>query len=128
MKEMFFIKKIECVHSDERRDLFELFNKKSLGFIPKQIKIINIKKDSILGNHYHKYKEFFYIMKGSAIYYLVDVKNKNNKVTVGLTKGDILVINKNIAHKVDMKKGTITIEGTEKAYVNAKKNDVKYEI
>ena len=49
---------IKPAHEDERRSLIPVFNG---DFTALQIKLLKIKKGSILGNHYHNYKETFYI-------------------------------------------------------------------
>ncbi len=118
------LKHIEVSHEDERRRLTAIFNGE---FIAKQIKLLNIKKTSILGNHYHNYSELFYIYQGQAVFTLVDVDTKERK-DITLNQGDRLIISPRIAHKVKMEEGTLTIEATEQAYVSPEANDVRYEI
>ena len=48
------IKQIKLAHSDERRDILEMFNG---DFDCKQVKILKVRKKQILGNHYHLYKQ-----------------------------------------------------------------------
>lgn len=52
----------EFTHSDERRTLTQLFS----GDI-KQVNVYEAKKNSVLGNHYHKSTtEYFYISRGTV--------------------------------------------------------------
>jgi len=115
---------IPVAHEDERRWLRTIVNG---DFAVKQIKLLNIKETSVLGNHYHNYSELFYIVSGKATYTLESVDTKEKK-TLTLSSGDRLVIGPRVAHKVTMTKGTITIEATEQVYVSSEVNDVRYEI
>lgn len=112
------------VHEDERRSLTAMFNG---DFTAKQIKIIKVKKDSVLGNHYHNYRECFYVLKGRAVYTLEDVRTKEQEEVV-LLERDRLIIDSKIAHKAFLAKDTVMLEGTEEEYISAKENDVRYEV
>ena len=116
--------KIRIVHEDERRSLTSMFNGE---FTAKQIKIIKVKVDSELGNHYHDYAECFYVLKGYAHYILIDVETDERR-EIKLEEGDRLIIDKNVAHKAFIEAGTIMIEGTEKKYISPAKNDKYYEV
>lgn len=124
-------KVIEIEHEDERRSLSILFNNTKLDshqkFHPNQIKIINIKKDSVLGNHYHDYSEFFYCIVGEADYTFIDIITKERE-EIKLRPGELIIINDGIAHKAHMKEGTVMIEGTEFPYMSSLINDHKYEV
>jgi len=113
---------VEVAHEDKRRKLSAIFNG---DFTAKQVKVIEVKKDSILGNHYHPYSELFYVFKGQANYTLVSIK-KGERQIVKLKTGDRLIIGPEVAHKVDMRKGTVMIEATEKPYMP--ESSVRYEI
>ena len=52
---------IKLAHSDERRDILEMFNG---DFDCKQVKILKVKKGNVLGNHFHHYKEIRYLLQG----------------------------------------------------------------
>ena len=119
-----WIKTIEVSHEDERRKLTAIFND---DFNAKQVKIIEVKKDSILGNHYHTYRELFYILKGSGVFHLVDIKT-GGKSIVPLMEGVRLIIAPEIAHKVEMKEGTISIEATEFPYESPEVNDREFKV
>jgi len=114
--------RVEVAHEDERRKLSAIFNG---DFTAKQVKVIEVKKDSILGNHYHPYSELFYVFKGEANYTLKSIKTGGTKI-VKLKEGDRLIIAPEIAHKAEMGKGTVMIEATEKAY--SPESNVRYEI
>jgi len=116
--------KVLVAHEDDRRALMAIFNG---DFKAEQIKIIKIKKTSILGNHYHSYGETFFFLKGNASYILEDVNTKE-RVTIEMSEGDRLTIAPFIAHRAEIEAGTIIIEATEKPYYSAELNDVRYEL
>ena len=118
--------KIKPAHEDERRALTAIFNG-DLGFDVKQIKYIKVKEDSLLGDHYHPYKEFFYVLQGHSEVTLLDIETKERKVYI-LKEGNRLIIPPRIAHKAFIKKGTIMIEGTEIKYVHPLINDIPWEV
>lgn len=114
--------KITPVHSDARRDLIELVNG---NFIAKQIKLLNIHQDSILGNHYHPYRQFFYMLSGEAVYTFENIHTKQ-RITFNVYQDDLIIIDKDIAHKAEHKSGNIMIEGNEEAYTSPEVDDLKY--
>lgn len=116
--------KIKVTHEDSRRKLTAIFND---DFVAKQIKLIEVKEPSILGNHYHPYSELFYILKGKATFRLKDIKTGESK-TICLETGDRMILGQGIAHRVEMDAGTFTIEATEVPYVSLELNDWRYEI
>jgi len=115
---------IGIAHEDERRAIICPFNG---DFVARQVKILKIKKDSTLGNHYHGYRELFYVFEGRAIYYLENIFTKE-KCSVVLQEGDRLIIGAGVAHKVNVSDGTLMVEATGKAYISPENNDVRYEI
>jgi len=116
------VTKIEPAHEDKRRSLSAMFNN---DFTARQIKIIRVKEDSILGNHYHNYRETFYVLEGEANYTVEDVDTRQ-RARVILRKGDRMTIDPRIAHKALIRAGTIMIEGTEKPYISQDINDQRY--
>lgn len=116
--------KIKPVHEDDRRSLTEVFNGE---FVAKQLKILHVKNDSILGNHYHPYRQFFYMLKGGAEYAFVNIKNGERR-DVKAVEGDLIFINKKIAHATKQKAGNITVEGNEESYTSPEIDDLKYVI
>ena len=116
------INPIKLAHSDERRDILEMFNG---DFDCKQVKILKVKKGQILGNHWHKYREIRYLLKGRIRYHLKDI-NKNFTEMFIMEEGEVMVTDKEIAHTGEFLKNSIIIEGTEEVYKNAKHNDNIY--
>ncbi len=117
------LKEIPITHEDDRRKLTAVFNG---DFIAKQVKIIEALSHQVLGNHYHKYAELFYCLKGSAVFYLEDA-NTRESTTVRLLSGDRLIIEERMAHASVMDIGTIMVEATASEYV-AGQCDVPFEV
>ena len=116
--------KIETAHKDERRELIPMFNG---DFIAKQIKVLKIKKGSVLGNHYHEYNETFYLLEGEADYYFENIKTKERDF-IHLKAGERITIEPEIAHRAEFLQDTVMIEGTEDPYVSKEVNDKFYEV
>ena len=119
------IKPIKLAHSDERRDILEMFNG---DFDCKQVKILKVRKGQILGNHYHKYREIRYLLKGSIQYYLKNMLNPQSKKIEEfiMNEGDVMITDSHIAHTGKFLEDSIIIEGTEEPYISAEHNDVIY--
>ena len=100
---------VEVAHEDERRKLLAIFNGE---FVASQVKVLKIKKPSILGNHYHEYSELFYVFDGEATYTLESVETGERQI-VRMKTGDKLIISPKIAHKAQITEGTVMIEATE---------------
>ena len=116
------IKRGHIAHEDDRRTIQELYNG---DFTARQIKILFVKTRSVLGNHYHPYSQFFFILKGRASYEFYDMIT-NEKKSVKMKRGDYVQIGPNIAHAALMNKGTITLEGNEQPFDPSK--DIKYDL
>ena len=117
-------RKIVPVHEDNRRALIEVY---SGEFTARQIKVLKIKEDSILGNHYHPYGQFFYMLTGEADYTFVNIET-GEKQKIKMVGGDFIRIEKNIAHKSVMKAGNTMVEGNEQPYSSPEVDDLRYEI
>jgi quercetin dioxygenase-like cupin family protein len=114
--------KISPVHEDERRSLIEVFN----GiFTSKQVKVLKVKQDSVLGNHYHPYRQFFYMMKGNADYSFVNIESKERQ-DIKVEEGDLVIIDRRIAHRAFQKSGNIMVEGNEEPYTSPEVDDLKF--
>lgn len=124
MSDWFRVDKIGVSHEDERRSITSPFNG---DFVARQVKILKIKKDSILGNHYHNYRELFYILEGQAIFALENTITRASEYII-MGKGERLIIEPKVAHRVKMFKDTLTVEATEEPYISSEKNDVRYEV
>ena len=116
------VQHIKSAHKDERRSLIPVFNG---DFTALQIKLLKIKKDSILGNHYHNYKETFYLLEGEAKYVFENVNTKERQ-KINLKKNQRITIEPGIAHKAKFLTDTIMIEGTEWPYISKEVNDKEY--
>ena len=114
--------KIEPAHSDERRTITAMFNG---DFDAKQVKILRITQGNVLGNHYHHYREMFYLLEGEAIYEFIDL-DSSERATIHLEKGGRIVIEPRVAHRAQFLKDTVMVEATEKPYVSAAENDVRF--
>ncbi len=53
-------------HEDNRRALMTAFNGDLGDFVARQVKFAVLKKDAILGGHYHDYDELFYLLEGEG--------------------------------------------------------------
>ncbi len=113
---------IEHAHKDERRTLIPVFNG---DFTALQIKLLKIKKGSILGNHYHNYRETFYLLEGEAKYIFENIDTKERQ-KIDLKKNQRITIEPRIAHKARFLTDTIMIEGTQWPYISKEINDKEY--
>ena len=114
------LKQAQIAHADERRTILPICNG---DFTAKQIKIIEVKKGNILGNHCHRYKEIRYMFKGRANYFLEDYYT-HEKSNMNMEQGDIMITDPWIVHAAEFIEDSIMIEGTEEAYWSAEKNDI----
>jgi mannose-6-phosphate isomerase-like protein (cupin superfamily) len=109
------------VHIDKRRILREFLS----GVLIKNIKVLHLNRDSVLGNHFSlTATEYFYIAKGYATLTLVNITTGDKQI-VELKEGDAIVIPPQIAHSFEMKEGSILIEAMNKIYNPAE--EVPYE-
>lgn len=111
---------IKLAHSDKRRDILEMFNG---DFYCEQVKILKVRKGNILGNHYHKYREIRYLLKGKIKYYLESAITKK-KCQFIMNEGEVMITDSYIAHTGEFLENSIIIEGTEEKYIDAEHNDV----
>ena len=121
-------------HSDDRRDLFALYNNFKIDndkiFSTPQVKIAKIKdkEEIILGAHYHNYWEYFNMISGKAIFILEDINTKERREhELNETSGGILIPPK-VAHKVIIEKNSILLGATEESYISPVHNDYPYKI
>ncbi len=121
------IKPIKLAHSDERRDILEMFNG---DFDCKQVKILKVKKGQILGNHYHFYREIRYLLKGKIKYYLLNAHPDEdyNETELIMNEGEVMITDSEIVHTGEFLEDSIIIEGTEEPYISAEHNDVVYKL
>jgi len=111
-------------HEDDRRALYTAFNEDLGDFIAKQVKFLVLKKDAVLGGHYHDYNELFYLLEGEGDFKLKDPA-KELIDAYSMVKGDRLFIPKGITHKGHLKKDSILVGCTEEPYISPEHNDKK---
>jgi len=88
-------------HEDERRVLIEYVS----GLPIKTCKVLMVKQDTVLGNHYHKKKdEVFYLLKGYGVVYLGE--NEMHP----FNEGDIVYAPKGVKHTFKLNKDSILLE------------------
>ena len=119
--------KREPDHVDQRRTLSSLFNGDLGTFVAKQIKFADVKEDSVLGGHYHLYRELFCVLEGEIIFELEDIMSKEKR-KCPLTPGHRLLIPPNVAHRATAKGNTLLVGCTEEPYISSEHNDHKYNL
>ncbi len=93
-------------HTDGRRTLIEFIQDTSI----RTAKVIYVKEDSFLGNHYHKKKEdIFFLVKGSGTYTL-DGKQELFKA------GDTVLVKPGVKHTFYLIKDSILLEASTTPY------------
>ncbi len=96
-------------HEDKRRILSEWI----ANFPITTTKVIEVKEDSELGNHYHRYKQdFFYLLKGEGRYCIGDETGE-------FKEGDCITALQNQAHTIFLKAGSILLEASTTPYDKA---------
>jgi len=97
-------------HEDNRRILTEWI----ANFPITTVKILEVKEDCELGNHYHNIKQdFFYLLKGMGTYRIGDVYGE-------ISEGQSLTALPKEAHTFYLTKGSILLEASTTPY---NKND-----
>lgn len=100
-------------HEDERRTLREW-----LSDIPvKRCKVIETKKKSILGNHYHNNSDsVFFMMKGKARYELKP-NREGAKVDMGwMFEDDCIFVPRGVIHTFEVWDNSILLEAASEPY------------
>lgn len=93
-------------HEDYRRSLVEYIS----DFPIRTSKILTMKEDSAVGNHYHKLKDdVFFLLKGSGTMVL------DNRAT-DFSAGDCILVKAGTSHSFLLKKGSILIESSTTPY------------
>lgn len=113
--------KINLVHEDDRRGLWEVMNGQ---LSVKNIKILRIKSGAqLLGNHWHPYPEMMYIMEGKAKYKMKHIITGEEE-EYHLEAGDVVFRSGFISHAGIFEEDSIVIEGATESYVGPDFNDV----
>ena len=93
-------------HEDNRRTLTEWI----ADFPIRCCKVVEMKEDGVLGNHYHKNKQdFFYLLKGTGYYWI-----GGNGGTIN--EGDCLTALPIEPHSFELKAGSILLEASTTPY------------
>lgn len=93
-------------HEDNRRTLIEWIANSPIT----TCKVLIVKEDCELGNHYHLKKEdTFYLLKGSGTYRIGETEGE-------LKEGDCLKANIHIPHTFTLKAGSILLEASSTPY------------
>ena len=117
---------VEDSHKDDRRTILTAFNGDLGDFVAKQVKILQIHSESILGEHYHSnYRELYYMLEGEVEFTLEDIHTKEREIYT-LKTGERLLVPPNVAHRVLAKPSAVMVGCTEKPYISAEINDCPY--
>ena len=116
------ITKIDLVHEDERRGIWEIMNGQ---MAIKNMKILKVTEDSYLGGHWHVYGEVMHILEGEAVDYKMKNIDTGEEETYHLVAGDTVFRTGRIEHGGTFKKGTIVIDGACEMYISADFNDIQ---
>ncbi len=115
------VRKINLVHEDERRGIWEIMN----GELQiKNMKILKVKEDSYLGGHWHVYGEVMHVLKGSAKDYKMTNLDTGETETYQLEEGDTVFRTGRIVHGGTFLKGSIVVDGACEMYLSADFNDI----
>lgn len=118
------IYKLPIAHTDHRRTIMTMFNG---DFVARQIKILEVKRGNILGNHFHRYAEIRWLQKGKAKYKLKNVAT-GEEMDFIMNEGEVMMIESFIAHAAKFLKNSTMIEATEQPYQSAQINDEIYNL
>lgn len=115
------IKKIDLVHEDERRGIWEIMNGQ---MSVRNMKILKVKQgEQLLGNHWHAYPEVMYIMKGKARYKMRHIITGEAE-EYSLEEGDVVFRTGFITHVGYFEEDSIIIDGASETYLSNEFNDV----
>lgn len=115
------IKKIKTISEDDRRRIFSVLNGE-LNI--RDIHILEVKKKSILGNHWHTYPEMMYILKGKGKWWLKHVIT-GETAEFNLSEGDIMFKTGFIAHTCEVEEGTIILDASCESWIGEEFNHIR---
>lgn len=120
---------VECSegHVREReRDFFWLPLPED--FAAAQVKFAKMRKEAVLGGHYHPdYREFFYMMRGRATFTLGDLDSEKTEEHHLAPGEDGLLVLPRVPHKGNVSEFGILVGCTEKPYISPQVNDVRHD-
>ena len=115
------VKKIDLVHEDKRREIWEIMNGQ---LAIKNMKILRVKEESYLGGHWHNYGEVMHILEGGSPDYKMKNLDTGEEETFNLVAGDTVFRTGRIVHGGTFLKGSIVIDGACDMYVSTDFNDI----
>jgi len=96
------------VHEDERRLFIEWIEDTQVS----SLKVLIMKSDNVVGNHYHKKKdEYFFLLSGTAKKVVIGMEEYNN-----ISAPFKWVVPKNTPHSFDLINGSILLSAATKPF------------
>jgi hypothetical protein len=105
------IKDDGIVHENEGRKVFEIFDDGGIDqniFLARNERAFIAKKDGWLGDHYRGDWETYSVLTGEVKWFFEDMK-KGERVKYQIKAGGRVKIPPDVAHSLNVKKGTIVI-------------------
>lgn len=115
------IRKAKIISEDERRKIISVLNGE-LGV--RDIHILEMKKEDILGNHWHLYPEIMYVMKGKCHYWLKHILTGEEE-ELDIEEGDIMIKTGFIVHTCRASEDCILIDGSTETWIDEDFNHIK---
>ena len=112
-------------HEDDRRIIHEI------NFADSAVQEFTLKKEAILGNHYHKEKsETFVVTKGKGIVVLCPLDTDGNKIgeptQANIHENMVINIPKYMAHTFKLEEGTVMLCYSSAPYDNNNKDLIPF--
>lgn len=115
------IRKAKLISDDNRRRIISILNGE-LGV--RDIHILEMKKESILGNHWHTYPEMMYILRGKGHWWLKHMIT-GEKEEIDLEAGDIMFKTGFIAHTAEVSEDAVILDGSCESWIEEDFNHVQ---
>ena len=101
---------------DPRRTIYLAFDKNCDFQTAEEATIIVPKLATVLGNHWHNFKELFVIVKGGATFYLEDIDDRMRTERIVLAPFQRIMIPPRVAHAFTISEGSIILAYLEKPF------------
>lgn len=95
------------IHTNEDRTITSLFKGDISGFDAAQVRVVQLQREAVLGNHWREYAELYGVI-GEAQFVLEDIDTKEQR-TYTLSTGDRLFVPARVALRVGAKRGAAII-------------------
>ena len=116
------VKQAKVISSDERRDIISVLNGE---LNVKDIHILYMKKGGqILGNHWHTYNEFMYIMKGKGHWWMKHILTGEEE-EYDFKEGDIVFKTGFITHTAKVSEDCVILDGSCESWIGEDFNHVR---